>query len=456
VARRPSTIRFRITALAVIAVAGILVGAGTALVTVHQRQLVSALDASLAQRASDLEILIVSDDEIPPMVAGHESGFAQLVSEAGSVVASTDNISGAAALPAGPPGDIDELRTLVGVGPDPGEYRVLSRLITTPTGPGTLIVGASLADIARSTAALSALLLVAIPIAVAILAVVVWLVVGRTLAPVERIRSQVAAIGAGRLDQRVPVPGGDDEVSRLARTMNEMLDRLESSAERQRRFVADASHELRTPLTRMRAELEVITGSGAPIAHGPVRDSLLEELVSMQHLVEDLLVLARSDAAEDVGREEPVDLDDIVLREAQGLRATAAIRADVSGVSAAHVLGDPGQLARAVRNLLDNAARHAATTIILSLAETDGEVVFAVADDGPGIPDDLRERIFERFERIDKARTRSAGGTGLGLAIARAIVVRHRGTLVVDPAYRAGARFLMRIPAAEGRAQSWP
>jgi signal transduction histidine kinase len=237
--------------------------------------------------------------------------------------------------------------------------------------------------------------------------------------------------------------------------MNEMLDRLEESSERQQRFVADASHELRSPLTRIRSAVEV------DLAHPGASDlrathaSVLEDVRELQDLVDDLLQLARSDAAVDPDRTELVDLDDVVLRETDRLRARGGVTVDISGVSAAQVAGDPGQLGRAVRNLAENAARHAASRVAFTTAEHDGVAELTVSDDGPGIPEDQRERVFERFARLDPARRRGEGGTGLGLAITREIVTRHGGSIHVDPAHEPGCRFVLRIPR-EGVAGSRP
>jgi signal transduction histidine kinase len=289
-------------------------------------------------------------------------------------------------------------------------------------------------------------LAVVVPILLIVLGALIWYLVGRTLRPIEAIRAEVADIGATDLHRRVPEPPGDDEVARLARTMNEMLDRVEAANERQQRFVADASHELRSPLTRMRSELEV------DLAHPERADlmathrSVLDETTHLQHLVDDLLHLARSDERVPVGGREPVDLDDIVLSEAQRVRTETAGKVDVTRVSAAQVRGDPQQLARAVRNLTDNAARHARSMITFTLAEREQTAVLTVADDGPGIPADQTERIFERFTRLNDARTSGSAGAGLGLAITRDVVQRHGGTVGVDAEYERGTRFRVTLP----------
>ena len=294
----------------------------------------------------------------------------------------------------------------------------------------------ALDDVDEAIAELVASLAWIIPLATVALAALVWFVVGRTLRPVERIRAEVAEIGLGELDHRVPEPPGDDEIARLAVTMNEMLARLEASARRQQQFVADAAHELRTPLTRMRTELEV----------DAARASQLDEIVALQRMIDDLLLLARGDAG-GARRAERVDLDDLVLDELRALPAPPPT-VDRRGVSAAQVIGDRDELRRVVRNLLDNARRHATASVTVELAEGDGRATLAVTDDGPGIPTDRRAEVFERFSRLDAARSAGGGRAGLGLAIVHDIVARHGGTVTVDDGPAGGARFVVDLPTA--------
>ena len=225
-----------------------------------------------------------------------------------------------------------------------------------------------------------------------------------------------------------------------------MLDRVEVAVRRQQTFVADASHELRSPLTRIRSEIEVDLAHPDRADLAATHRSVLEETTALERLVADLLHLARSDATAGELRREAVDLDDIVLSEVRRLRASGGLDVDAGGVTAAQIHGDRDQLARLVRNLLDNAARHASRTVTISLAEHGGDAVLVVDDDGPGIPLDHHDRVFERFTRLDDARTQSSGGTGLGLAICRDIVRRHGGTVAIDPDHAPGARFVVSIP----------
>jgi signal transduction histidine kinase len=280
---------------------------------------------------------------------------------------------------------------------------------------------------------------------VVVVGTAVWILTGRALRPVERIRKEVEAIRAQDLHRRVPEPTTGDEIERLARTMNAMLARLEAANESQRRFVADASHELRSPLASIRAQLEVSLAYPDRGDRTAIDQEMLTDTIRLQRLVDDLLVLSRADTTNgSATRHVPVDLDDIVLREARRLRATTSHRVDTTGVSGAQVVGDPDQLARVVRNLLDNAARHATSSIWVTLTEMDPGTRMTVTDDGPGIPPGQEKEIFRRFTRLDDARVRDHGGSGLGLAITHAIVEAHGGTISVENA--PGASFCVTLP----------
>jgi signal transduction histidine kinase len=242
----------------------------------------------------------------------------------------------------------------------------------------------------------------------------------------------------------VPEPPSRDEVARLARTTNETLTALEASVERQRRFVADASHELRSPIASLRTQLEVAA------AHPELLDldGAVHDTVRLQSLAADLLLLARLDAGERPGGAR-VDLDALV-REELAQRAGDRVPVTLEGGSGGpvEVTGSRGQLARVLGNLLDNAQRHAVSRVRVRVGRGDGRAVLEVADDGAGVPEEERERIFQRFVRLDDARSRDDGGAGLGLAIARDVAVRHGGTLTVGRAPGGGALFTLRLPAA--------
>jgi signal transduction histidine kinase len=261
------------------------------------------------------------------------------------------------------------------------------------------------------------------------------------------MRAEVADITVSGLDRRVSQPTTDDEIRLLADTLNDMLVRLESGTRAQRDFVSAASHELRTPIAVIRNVLEVAQSTDAPDWR-EIADSVLEEDVRMERLVDDLLLIARTDAGVSRGEHwTAVDLDDIVFEEAR--RVPSLIQIDVSRVSAGQVNGDVEQLRRVVRNLLDNALRHATQAIAVDLSSVGGRVSVAVDDDGPGVAPEDRTRIFERFVRLDESRTRSDGGTGLGLAIVTELVDSFGGEVHVESSERlGGARFVFTLPDA--------
>ena len=439
------SIRFRITATAVLAVLAVLLVAGFAIASAQRRLLTQNLDESLEQEIDEVEALVMAGN-LPTVLTslGDDDAIGQVV-RGGEVIAASANLSGRGPV-SGTPTATTRHRDLQVVGDEP--RRLASRSVDGPDGLSVIHVGGSLGDVRESTQVLVKALAVAVPSLVVLLGLLIWWLVGRTLRPVENIRSEVADIGGHDLHRRVPEPPTGDEIARLAGTMNDMLERLDESARRQERFVADASHELRSPLTRIRSELEVDLAHPADADLLATHRSILEEAVGLQQLVDDLLRLARRDAdAPTINRSEPVDLDDVVLKLARQLRA--ADRAiDTSGVGAAQVLGDQDALTRSVANLIDNAVRHAASQVWLACSERDGDAVVTVTDDGPGIPPAQLERVFERFARVDDARRAGTGGTGLGLAIAREIAVQHDGTLVVDAHHTGGARLILTIPVS--------
>ncbi|MET9891343.1 HAMP domain-containing sensor histidine kinase [Streptomyces sp. NPDC006465] len=321
---------------------------------------------------------------------------------------------------------------------DTAAYRFAAVEVTTPQDV-TLTVRAGAPLAAEQGAVRTALtaMLIGLPLLLATVAGVTWRVTRRALRPVEGIRGEMAAITASQdLARRVPVPAAHDEVARLARTTNETLAALEASVERQRRFVADASHELRSPIASLRTQLEV----GA--AHPELLDvaGAVEDTVRLQRLAADLLLLARLDAGE-----RPVDgrFDLGVLAAEEGeRRAGVAVAAE----DALEVSGSRGQVGRLLANLLDNALRHARERVEVRVRGDGAWAVLTVADDGDGIPAGQRDRVFERFVRLDDARSRDDGGAGLGLAIARDVAVRHGGTLTVGEAPAGGALFELRLP----------
>jgi signal transduction histidine kinase len=281
------------------------------------------------------------------------------------------------------------------------------------------------------------------PFAVLAGALVTWLLAGRALRPVRAITEQAATITGGTLSERVPVPTSGDEIATLANTVNGMLDRLETDDVRRRRFVSDASHELRTPVAVLKSEAEVALRSPDRTDVEALASGVLEESTRMAMIIDDLLSLARHDEGVAAPTTE-VDLDDIVLAEANRLRR---VPVDASAVSAGRVFGHPDELGRVVAHLLDNATRHANGRVAVSLTATADVVTLLVDDDGPGVPEADREAVFERFTRLDEARSRDAGGAGLGLAVVAGVVQRCGGSVAVESSDLGGARFIVSFPA---------
>lgn len=449
--RRFATVRVRITLAAVLVVGVALAIGGSWLVSAQRNSLTENVGTTATLRSRDIA-LTIADGDFPDVLAvprGDEN-LVQVVDASGTVVASSANIRGAPRLSTLSPGPTGTASRDGDLSEGDGPFRVVARRVSTSSGDYTVYVAGTLEGVDESTSSLVRLLLIGLPGLLVLVGVTTWVLTGRALRPVEAIRREVEAIGAEDLHRRVPEPSTVDEIARLARTMNAMLGRLEDSTERQHRFVADASHELRSPLTGIRAQLEV------DLAHPELADwqtterEVLDDTVRLQRLVDDLLALAAADASVvDAAHREPVDLDEIVLTEARRLRSRTGHRVDTSAVSGAQVVGNADQLVRAVHNLLDNAVRHAHSTVTVTLNETDSAAVLTVADDGSGIPPDQRDRIFERFARLDGSRSSDDGGTGLGLAITHEVVVGHGGSILVDST--PGARFTVSLPVAGTR-----
>lgn len=403
------TAQVRICGLAVLAVTVVLAVITVAAVLGQRDALISNVDDRLRQRADDIVALVSGGSTPATLAVGDDDALAQLVS-AEKVIAASENAVGMPIVAEAPPGDGERLTTVDGVAIDEGKIRVLSRRFEVGETGYVIHVAAALDDVNESVALLTQTLALTLAVVVTAVAGVLWIVVGRALRRVEAAHS--------RLGQ----------------------------------FVADASHELRSPLTSIRSELEV------DLAHADEADlrathrSVLEDTVRLQRLVDELLFLARHDNGKAEIRREPLDLDETVLLEASAVRGRHRITVDTTRVSGAQVVGDAAQLGRAIRNVLDNAVRHAASTVTVALSETADQAVLSISDDGPGIPPDQTARIFERFTRVDDARDRERGGAGLGLAITREIVTQHRGTVTVEPNGSAQSRFVIRLPLSSGNA----
>lgn len=442
---RFATVRVRTTVGATVIVGVALVVGSVVLVGVLRSSLRDNVRTAVELRAEDVVSLLEGGGDLGELAVDDEDdSLVQVLDRSGGVVAASANIDGEGPIASIRAGESRTLAKMPVSEHDP--YLAVARSVDD--GRYLVIVARTLEPVRESTEVVVQLLLLGIPALLVLVAGTTWIVTARALRPVEGIRKEVSTITGSELDRRVPEPVGDDEIARLARTMNDMLDRLEASRDRQRRFVSDASHELRSPIATIRHHLEIALAHPEGTSIVELAPDLLAEDLRMERLVADLLLLARADEDTLALHHHPVDLDDIVLAEAARVRARGRVRVDTGDVSGGRVRGDHAHLLRLVRNLLDNAERHATSTVTLGLhAGADG-VVLTVADDGAGVPPDDQTRVFDRFTRLDDARDRDGGGAGLGLAIVAEVARSHAGTVRIDPTY-VGARFVVTLPAVD-------
>lgn len=441
-ARSSRSLRVRLTVLTIAAVTLALALAGVLLVWRLRAGLVSGLDSSVEQRSQDVAAEALNGQLSAVRSTGSDSAIVvQVLDSHGRVISSSANVAG------NPPlFNVSDARSTVHTvdtvsGGESGSYRLASVTIQTSTGAVTVFAAGSLAEIDASTEQLTAALLLGSPIAVLLLAGLAWALVGRALRHVETMRQAVSALSPEVIHRRIADDRAPTELRRLAETFDDLLDRVEHSVAQQRGLIADAAHELRTPVAAMLVRLESRRAGEVLPVHDVAR--LNADAARLAGLVEGLLSLARLDAGARM-RHDEVDLDDLVVRASRDI---ASPRVDLRSVAAARVIGDGAALERVVRNLLNNAARHAESVIKVESTDDGRVVTLVVADDGPGIAPEDRERVFERFVRLDEARDRDSGGAGLGLAIAHDIVTRHQGTARFEDS-EMGARCVVRLPSA--------
>ena len=423
--------------LAVIAATSVFALLVLAVLHDHLTEEVAAVARS---RANEVAMLLGTGPAGSPLaVVDPEHDAVQVVRDDGTVAAASANLAGLPAMVWPVPPEPVQV-----VGPQDAEALLV---VAQQAGPDrTVLVARTLQARDDSVLFVATLLAVGLPVLVLVVGLLCWTLVGRALRPVEAIRREVDSISSSALHRRVSEPPGADEISRLATTMNRMLDRLDRAQQQQRRFVSDASHELRSPIAAIRQYAEVATMHPARTSVPELARVVLDEDLRVQNLVENLLLLARTDERRRP-HAAPVDLDDLVFDEARHLRRTTGVRVDVAAVSGGRMRGDATALRRVLRNLGENAARHATSTITFALHQRADGVELVVDDDGPGIPAQDREHVLQRFVRLDEARNRDDGGAGLGLAIVAAVVAAHGGRVAVEDGPRGGARFRLSFPA---------
>jgi len=442
-------VRTRSVLVAVVVVLVALLAGGSGLVYALQSNLEQTATADASDRADEVAALIQSSGvtaAAASLPAESRSGqFVQIIGHDDTVVGASNQMVGAHAMsPQRPlPDRIAAAEIDIDYLGESGDWLVVSHGVAA--GPASYVVQvATPLRVQRQTLqTVSIFLLGATPLLLVAVAVAVWLLVGRALRSVELIRHEVSEIDAQRLASRVQVPRTRDQIAALAATMNVMLDRLESSHRAQRSFVSDASHELRSPLATLTTAAELASRADEP-TRTHLLNTITEELARMRALVDNLMTLARADAHDLPSRRDEVDLDDLVDSEIRRLRATSTTLVSVE-LEPARVIGDPRQLEQCLRNLIDNAERHARSAVRITLRTRNGEAVLWVDNDGPLIEVADRERIFERFVRLDDSRSRDVGGSGLGLAITRAAVASHGGAVAVVEGPSGWCRFELRL-----------
>jgi signal transduction histidine kinase len=443
------SLRFRLTAASALIVALGMCVASVVLVFRLRASLLANLDSSISQEAATVAASIARQSPANPLPAPTEdAAIIQVVDASGRLLASSNNVGARGRLFHFQGGRIDPTIVSAGGTDSLASYRVAALIVPTSSQAVTVYVGLPTTELTQSIRELTAALVAGVPMVTLLLAFVGWLLVGRALDPVEAMRKEAAAISGTDLHRRLSPPPARDELSRLAGTLNQLLTRIEAASAQQRAFVADAAHELRSPLAVLQTSLEVAIRRAETPAGREAATDLLAETARLSRLVEDLLQLARLDGNRAIAKL-PVDLDDLVLDEVRRVVVRPQVSVDTSAVSAGRVLGDAHALGRVIQNLLDNALRHASTRVRIELSGDASLVRLVVCDDGAGISVKDRDRVFERFTRLDDVRSRDSGGSGLGLAIVRDVVTAHGGEARITEGLPTGTIVTVTLPAAD-------
>ena len=449
-------VRFRTTLFATAVVAVALSVGLVALLLLARSSFEKSIENAAVARAESIASLAQSGSLGSRLPIGDDVIAAQLVGPGGTILATSPGIDGFGLISDLdlPPGqrDVyrdrrlsDELEDELGFDFE-GPTLVVVVGTETPTGPARVVAAASL-DTEDTLDVLVDILTWSFPTVLVVVGVVTWWGTGRALRPVEAMRAEADQISHTDLHRRLPVPESDDEVRRLAVTMNEMLERLEDSADQHDPIMADASHELKSPVAAIRTMLEVARANPSRVDFERLLEDLLHEDLRLEMLVGDLLTLARFDERGLTLRATEVDLDDLVRSEAAMVMSVGSAPIDLSAVEPVRLTADPDRLRQLLRNLLDNSVRHAHRRVWVDVRLEGDEAVLLVSNDGDPIPADQRTRVFERFVRLDAARGRDDGGTGLGLPVVQAIARAHGGRVSVVEPLREGATFEVRLPS---------
>lgn len=451
VRRFPTGVRWQATVAAAAVVAVALLFATLALVALLQHSLTTNLESTLTAvvdedtrtlRAQGMTALASSEAD-----RGADSILVQVLDDSGAVVYTSEpaRTRAQSTLRPQPAETLTSGRRLLPLPWDLAGPLVVAKGVQTSAGSFVVMAATSQRPVEEAVTTTALLLAAGVPLLTALAGMVTWWRVGRTLASVDSIREQVERIEAANLTDRVPVPPTHDEIARLASTMNGMLRRLEVSDRTQRQFFADASHELRSPLATLAASLELAQHDDTGLSWLELAPVLGTETERMARIVDDLLLLSKVDNRALALAADDVDLDDLAQLECRRLQQVSSFRVALNATPV-RVRGDGHQLGRLLRNLIDNAAGSARSQVRVTVAREGKAALVRVEDDGPGIKPDDRERVFERFVRLDESRSRRSGGSGLGLAIAREIASAHHARLSVQASALGGAAFELRWP----------
>lgn len=426
--RLTSSIRVRLTISSIVVVGLVLSIAGVGLVEAQRRTLIDAAAARVLNQAQSIGLALSFGTSITKAETLGTS--LQFVDQNGKIIGASPQLQGQPKVSLVQPG-LTKYRA-VEVNPAFPDAKDIASIgasnVLTNQGAVTVYDIAHLNQIQQTQAVTIRELLFILPTILIIIGLLTWLFTGLALRPVDQMRRRVDSIEE-ELNARIELPPGDDEIARLARTLNDLLERLDSSRIRQRSFVSDASHELRSPIASLLATVQVARAHPQSIDWTQIYDVVTAEGNRLSRLVDDLLLLASGDERGSVSKHDPIDLDELLLREVNRVRLLGEVAVDATNISAARIEGDQVLVEGAIRNLVDNACRYAQEEITVGV-EMEGDVaIVTIADDGPGLGSDDPDVLFERFARLDRSRQRRSGGAGLGLAIVATTAKAHGGSV---------------------------
>lgn len=448
---RRSTLRTRVTVVASLGITAAVVLGVLFMYLLQMQSVRRTIDGQLRTYATQIAQSAPTGKWPRPLPASSldANAAAQVLASDGRVLAASRTLVGLPAVYALPAGSDTPVRQKAADGVIPTDIRVVAERTTVQGRPVTIVTGTATNLLEQVNSEFLRHLLFGFPVVLILAAGTVWLVVGQALRPVEKIRHAVTEITSADLSQRVPEPGTSDEIGHLAHTMNDMLTRLEDTARKQRRFVADASHELRSPLAAIRTTLEVGLAHPDRAPWPVIAERAARQSIRLEDLIQQLLLLAKADEQQLSAQQRRVDVGVLLRDVATSTQAHHVdLDIDLDAAPGATTVGNPDHLQRLFRNIIDNAVRYAHGRVLITATASADAVRVEVDDDGPGIPATDRERVFDRFVRLDSSRERGSGTTGLGLAIAREIALAHRGRITIADSPTGGARMIVTLPLA--------